>query len=237
MEYISAVNEVKDAIEDLGRDVGTLFLLQPAIPKKADGPMERRKVLKRLDQLVETFEDKSHEMGVFGWDFVSWDGVPEASEGVPKLEVESDGKEDKNQPMRNEYGEKLGIDRVREVLEGVDWSVSPSQIANMGGEDEDGVGEGNEGDNNFDVFGGEKYKGLDAELQQEMMGLKISMMDPEGDRTDARGAQEGEDMSADQMSALMERVVAIREAGTDMDKGEREKYAKREVEKIMRELG
>ena len=34
MEYMSAVNEVKDAIEDLGRDVGTLFLLQPSVPKQ-----------------------------------------------------------------------------------------------------------------------------------------------------------------------------------------------------------
>ncbi len=239
MEYISAVNEVKDTIEDLGRDVGTLFLLQPAAPRTVGASDGKREVLRRLEVLMETFEDKCHEMGVFGWDFVWWDGVPEseASMGMPKVEIVKDRREDggemekKAEPVRNEYGEKLGIERVKEVLEGVDWSISPSLTTDPVGEDS--------GDENgsFDVFGGNKYKGLDAELQQEMMGLKLSMMDSGGTKTDTSGEQDGEDMSIDQMSALMQRVVSIREASADLDKGDREKFAKREVEKIMRELG
>jgi hypothetical protein len=119
------------------------------------------------------------------------------------------------------------------VLEGVDWSISPSLMGNLGGEDAEGA----EGDDKFDVFGGEKYQGLDAELQQEMMGLKLSMMDPQGSKAETSGEKDGEDISIDQMSALMERVVAIREAGADMERDERQKFAKREVEKIMQEIG
>ena len=247
MEYMSAVNEVKDAIEDLGRDVGTLFLLQPAMPRGdrrlGAGAESRRKALARLEGLAEKFEDKCHEMGVFGWDFVWWDGVPEpaAIGGVPKVEVEEHiskepgGVDKKAEPVRNEYGEKLGMERVREVLEGVDWSISPLLAANPGEDDGDNI-ENNAGADKLDVLGGEKFQGLDAELQREMMGLKLSMMDSQGSKTDASGDKEGEDMSIDQMSSLMQRVIAIREASADLDKGDREDFAKREVEKIMHEL-
>ena len=248
MEYMSAVNEVKDAIEDLGRDVGTLFLLQPAMPR-GDGKTgaaagETRKALARLEGLAEKFEDKCHEMGVFGWDFVWWDGVPELAaigSGMPKVEVEehiskeSDGINKKAETVRNEYGEKLGIERVREVLEGVDWSISPLLAANQGEDDGDNI-ENDGGDDKLDVLGGDKYQGLDADLQREMMGLKLSMMDSQGSKTDASAEQEGEDMSIDQMSSLMQRVIAIREASADLDKSDREDFAKREVEKIMHEM-
>jgi Alpha and gamma adaptin binding protein p34 len=237
MEYMSAVNEVKDTVEDLGRDVGTLFVLQPSQPVNLD-VAEKTKVLKRLEKLAEKFEDKCHEMGVFGWDFVWWDGVADAVASVPKIEVrdetEGGSVKDSSKPIatgRNEFGEKLGMERVREVLEGVDWSIAPSLTANA----DDDVKDDEE--HEFDVFGGEKYKGLDAELQQEMMGLKLSMMDGEDAKGSGNVGQDGEDISIDQMSALMERVVAIRDTGADMEKDDREQYAKREVEKIMRELG
>jgi hypothetical protein len=237
MEYMSAVNEVKDAIEDLGRDVGILFVLQPSQPVKLDA-VEKAKVLKRLEKLVEKFEDKCHEMGVFGWDFVWWDGVADPAGNVPQIEVGDETKvgsvkesSDAKGTGRNEFGEKLGIERVREVLEGVDWSITPSLTANADDE-------GNDNDeDDFNVFGGGKYKGLDAELQQEMMGLKLSIMDEGETKRSGNVGEEGEDISIDQMSALMERVVAIRDAGADMEKGDREQYAKREVEKFMRELG
>ena len=132
---------------------------------------------------MEKFEDKCHEMGVFGWDFVWWDGVPEPDDGkgVPKVEVEEHGDEEtgetekKAEPVRNEYGEKLGIERVREVLEGVDWSILPSLTTDLVGEDDD-----DEGDKLDDYAVATSIKGLDAELQQEMMGLKLSMMDTHG---------------------------------------------------------
>ena len=224
MEYMSAVNEVKDAIEDMGRDVGTIFVLQPEVPGK-----EANVIGRQLGPLADKFEDKCQEMGVFGWDFVCWDGTNERKE---MIDPENDVPEGEDDPLkRNFFGERVGIARVKEVLEGVDWSITPSLTDDPTNEDE------HDNPDEFNVFGGDRYKGLDAELQQEMMGLKLSMMDAQGSQHTEGAQQEGEDMSIDQMSALMERVVAIRETGSEMDKGDRENYAKREVEKIMRELG
>jgi hypothetical protein len=236
MEYMSAVNEIKDAIEDIGggRDVGSLFVLQPSVPaSEGDG----KEVVKRLEGLVEKFEDKCHEMGVFGWDFVAWDGVPPVP-SEPGAEI---------LPKRNQYGEKQGLARISEVLEAVNWAASPAAgtLEDDGGKDDD--------DADFDVFSGIKYAGLDAELQQEMMGLKLSMLethnttDCEGQKGTGVGlglasepdpgpGQDGEDMSIEQMSKLMERVVAIKEAGSEMGVEERQQFARREVQRLMKEL-
>lgn len=249
MEYMSAVNEIKDAIEDIGggRNVGSLFVLQPSVPSLSETG-DGREAMKRIERLAETFEDKCHEMGVFGWDFVAWDGIPpaisgnEAAKPATTDEISTDAI---GASKRNQYGEKQGLARVLEVLEAVNWSA-PSLVINNGADDEPSKDD----DDDFDVFSSTKYKGLDAELQQEMMGLKLSMLQShnstgtgsDGDaKTSGLGlapepGMEGEDMSIEQMSKLMERVVAIKEAGSEMGKEERETFAKREVERLMRDL-
>jgi hypothetical protein len=45
-----------------------------------------------------------------------------------------------------------------------------------------------------------------------------------------------EDVKIYQLPGLLERVVAIREAGAEMSKADRERFAKREVERIMKDL-
>jgi hypothetical protein len=103
------------------------------------------------------------------------------------------------------------------------------------------------------------------QLQREMMELKMSMLDPESDdeaaqegadeQTPEKDNQEQDHQDkvkpgptekrekADRESqivefpALVERVVAIREAGAEMSKAERERFARREVARIMREMG
>jgi hypothetical protein len=47
---------------------------------------------------------------------------------------------------------------------------------------------------------------------------------------------EEEDLKIDQLPGLLERVVAIRKAGADMSKTDRERFAKREVDRIMKDL-
>lgn len=116
-------------------------------------------------------------------------------------------------------------------------------------------------------FGARPRGGLDFELQREMMELKLSMLDgdeedpdpdqhPDQDREDEAdlahatssssthdGAaaestkQSSEEAQIAQFPALFERVVAIREAGADMSTAERERFARREVARILREMG
>lgn len=78
------------------------------------------------------------------------------------------------------------------------------------------------------------------------MELKFSMLSNEDDDDDAAGGSrplqgredvEDEDFQVEQLPALMEQVVAIREAGLEMSPAERERFAKREIERIMREMG
>ncbi|RMZ76883.1 hypothetical protein DV738_g4749, partial [Chaetothyriales sp. CBS 135597] len=157
---------------------------------------------------------------MFGLDFVYWDGLLPSSrqETTTTVVVE-----------KNEFGEKVGIHRVKEVLEGIDWTDNPEAELEEDSSDGNNAfinGGGNNNNNN---------NGLDLELQQEMMGLKLSMLDfKEGQEHD--DGDDGEDMSPSEMQELMERVVAIRDAGANLPKEERQAFANREVEKIMREL-
>jgi hypothetical protein len=76
-----------------------------------------------------------------------------------------------------------------------------------------------------------------------MMGLKLAMVnqksgqeEDEEERYVPSQDTEGEDVKIDQLPGLLERVVAIREAGAEMSKADRERFAKREVERIMKDL-
>jgi hypothetical protein len=76
-----------------------------------------------------------------------------------------------------------------------------------------------------------------------MMELKISLDDEGESEEEADNASEDrnpphdENVQVEQLQGLMERVVAIREAGSEMPRDERERFAKREIERIMREMG
>ncbi|RMZ88467.1 hypothetical protein DV736_g4300, partial [Chaetothyriales sp. CBS 134916] len=222
-EYIQAVHSLRETIEDesgTARDVAGLVVLQ--LTTTSPEP----KISNRLKELSEELETWCHAEGIFGLDFVSWNGIVRpSSEGS---EGGGDSGED-TLTEKNEYGEKVGIHRVREVLEGVDWTANPATTEN---DADDFLGEEGAG---LDIFSTDKFNSLDSELQQEMMGLKLSMLDfkpSDGNKND----DDGEDMSPSQMQDLMERVVAIRDAGADLPKEERQVFAKREVEKIIREL-
>lgn len=205
---IQTAHFLRDTIEDEsgGRDVASLIVLQPADPAAVYA--KEPAFIEQLDKFAQKLEDWCHELAIFGWDFVSWTGVTNPATSITK--------------NTNEFGEKTGIERIKEVLEAVDWSASiQSDVDDPTVDDDDGL----------DVFSSKRFQGLDAELQQEMMGLKLSMIDGGGSKN-----AESEDMSPDQMAGLMQRVVAIRDAGVELPEAERKAFAKREVEKLVREL-
>ena len=208
MQYVQAVNSLREAIEDEsgGRDVAAAIVVQSVASKATES-------LKDSEQYLEKLEDKCQEANIFGWDFIASHGGSEVQE-VDKAK----------------FGEKTGLPRLIEVLEAVDWSVGP-QLS------ESDLGNVWEEARSPTIIGDSGFSPLDAELQQEMMGLKMSMLEDDSGKSAAKKIEgSDEDMSVEQMSALMERVVAIKAAGADMPDVEREKFAKREVDKIMTEL-
>jgi hypothetical protein len=243
MSLVEAVHSLREAAEDesYGRDIASIVVLQST--SSTSGVTQAK-----LSQITEQLEESClSDKGILGWDFVAWDG------GEPSTAAESAEDE------RNEYGEKTGIQRVIEVLEGVDWSAAPR----WGGDDDDAfdldeLGVDVDVDDDAEDGGlgfsptnilrnNARLSGLDHELQLEMMELKMSL----GDDAQGEGAEaetsdqqvstdvrdEDEDVQVEQLQGLMERVVAIREAGSEMEPTEREKFAKREIGKIIREMG
>lgn len=230
VDLVETVHALREAVEDesYGRDIASVVVLQ--------GTSSTVKV-EKVDKAIEELEELClAERGILGWDFVAWEGAARSNES-------GDWEE-----SRNEYGEKRGIMRVVEVLEGVDWSASPNEddegefdLEEF--EDGDDEGEGM-ASSTMNMFSKYRFSGLDHELQREMMELKISMLEEDEESVEGasqtdrkRDVPENEDVQVEQLQGLMERVVAIREAGSEMSTTEREKFAKREIGRIMREMG
>ncbi|KAJ5686068.1 hypothetical protein N7536_008687 [Penicillium majusculum] len=168
------------------------------------------------------WEDQFFDMGLLGWEVVEWD---------PKevLEVET----------RNQYGEREGMPRIKEVLETHDWSM-------VGGDS------GFDGDNDPDVdsdddlqdqllgLGGSRGFGDEVhELEREMFGLRMAIErgGGDGDERDDSDHDDGEDeIDVESMEALMMRMQAIKDMSSELPEGERKRFAAKAVQDIMREL-
>ncbi|CAI7581585.1 unnamed protein product [Penicillium discolor] len=168
------------------------------------------------------WEDQFFDMGLLGWEVVEWD---------PKevLEVET----------RNQYGEREGMPRIKEVLETHDWSM-------VGGDS------GFDGDNDPDVdsdddlqdqllgLGGSRGFGDEVhELEREMFGLRMAIErgGGDGDERDDSDHDDGEgEIDVESMEALMMRMQAIKDMSSELPEGERKRFAAKAVQDIMREL-
>ncbi|KIY04029.1 uncharacterized protein Z520_00721 [Fonsecaea multimorphosa CBS 102226] len=256
VSLVETVHALREAIEDesYGRDVASLVVVQSTATASTVSHARLNETMEGLEEICLS------ERGILGWDFVAWnDQLEEAAreEGKDGKAVE-EGSHDisrHGEDERNEFGEKTGIKRVIEALEAVDWSASPHSDG-----EEDGLGDFNfadvdddQVDDTGDLFSSTTSKnilgdstgllGIDYELQREMMELKMSMLEDIDDSADdnnkegSEREQEDEDTQVEQLQVLMERVVAIREAGSEMPMPEREKFARREIGRIMREMG
>ncbi|KAL2429576.1 hypothetical protein ABEF95_007389 [Exophiala dermatitidis] len=252
---VEAVHELREAIEEetYGRDIASVVVLQSTSPTVSQD---------KLASVTASLEDEFlSERGILGWDFVGWNGVNTVQSNATTAADERGTvqKENANAAVRNEYGEKVGIERVIEVLEGVDWTVAPpgSGDGELGGGLDLGIDETAAGDDDpstselRSILGSGRFSGLEYELEREMMELKMSMLDHDhGQETQGHAdadsetpreqhkaeVDEDEEFQVDQLQGLMERVVAIREAGSELSKTERERFARREIAKLMRDV-
>ncbi|CAI7606717.1 unnamed protein product [Penicillium bialowiezense] len=202
MRGIGAVKEKID--EDRGGvgDVSGVFVLVgprkvPASSSKASKESESELGGDLGDDLgdvvplsVSWWEDQFYDMGLLGWEVIEWD---------PK-----EGGEE----TRNQYGEREGMPRIKEVLETHDWSMTTSEVEDDsdGGDDlEDSL----LGMTSSRGFGNEVH-----ELEREMFGLRMAIErgggDGENEDEDEGGHDDDGELDVESMESLMMRMQTIR---------------------------
>ncbi|CAF9908471.1 hypothetical protein IMSHALPRED_006683 [Imshaugia aleurites] len=135
----------------------------------------------------------------------SWEWIDGELNG--KVESNGEGKEE-----RNEFGERLGIERLKEALEACDWeSVDADTVS-----EELGLEDG---------FGAEA-----AEVEREMMSVKMAVNGPEGSD---EGEEEG---GVEDLENMMLKMQAIKDMGAEMPESERRKFAAKAVRDVMKAL-
>jgi len=256
MRYVAAANEVRDQLEDeSGRDIATVVVVQDTTPSAAAERNHGQSREATIASFIEKFEDSCvSDHGIFGWDIIFWQ--PRTRQD-PSSATEASGPNDFTVPEvessrlvaeTNEYGEKLGMARVIEVLQQTDWLSST-----LGGEEHEA---------GYDLVSTEDFLDADDEyltapgfkpnikagsgmskdpimaqsdeFQREIMGLHFAL--EEQSHGETGDAEDKEDIQVEQLSGLMERVVAIKEAASEMSGVDREAFARREVSRIMREM-
>ncbi|KAF2851493.1 hypothetical protein T440DRAFT_489064 [Plenodomus tracheiphilus IPT5] len=113
---------------------------------------------------------------------------------------------------KNEFGEAMGVQRVREALEAGEWESN--DMPDFG--DEDG----------FDgTFAAEE-----AEMNMELFDMKGALQGDD-DRSDDPG-----DKEVEELEVMMKKMVAIKEMGQGMEEAERKRFAAKAVNDLMKDL-
>ncbi|KAJ5772936.1 Alpha/gamma-adaptin-binding protein p34 [Penicillium paradoxum] len=235
-DLMRGIGAVKDRIDEERGGVGDVpgvFVLvggrkSAAGQQKAKGPDAELGLGVDEDDLgggemvpfsVGWWEDQFFDMGLLGWEVVEWDP-----------------KEGKEVETRNQYGEREGMPRIKEVLETHDWSMT-------GGSS--GIDDDAELDSEDDLqdqllgLGGSRGFGDEvSQLEREMFGLRMAIErgGGDGDEEDI-GHDDGDDeIDVESMEALMMRMQAIRDMSSELPESERKRFAAKAVQDLMREL-
>ncbi|KAM0700904.1 hypothetical protein Q7P35_012626 [Cladosporium inversicolor] len=127
----------------------------------------------------------------------------------------------------NEFGEKQGVERVREALEANEWADEEGG----GGEDDLGLEDGDE-----DEFGDFGFGREEAEMTAELFGLKASLLGDEGDDEDGYGEALGDKEQknqVDDLDKMMSKLMAVREQSADLPEAQRKRMAAKAVRELM----
>lgn len=155
---------------------------------------------------IEDWEDVCRECGGWEWIDGELDGVEDhKSTGIAK--------------SRNAFGEKIGLERLKEALEANEWEGGDPDTGDLS--DDLGLGE--------DGFGVEA-----AQMEREIIGLKM-VVNGDGDGREDPQEEVG-DEGVEEMERMMLKMHVIKDMGADMPEGERRKFAARAVRDIMKTL-
>ncbi|KFY33841.1 hypothetical protein V494_07274 [Pseudogymnoascus sp. VKM F-4513 (FW-928)] len=194
--------EAKEVIAALG---GYVVLVDRGEGKKGWDEVER--VLGEVGRVVSVAEGDE-------WDGVCLGVLLGADAGDEEGWIEDWELVDGAAKGKNELGEMVGVERVREALEANEWtaSVGDDEVDEL--EEELGLG------------------GVDVEG-----GFEIGEDDVEGMRRPIFGKDDGEEEeSVEGMEALMLKMQAMRDLGADMSEADRKKFAAKAVRDLMKTL-
>ncbi|KIW03831.1 uncharacterized protein PV09_05130 [Verruconis gallopava] len=117
----------------------------------------------------------------------------------------------------NEFGEQLGLARLREALETTDWEGEVKLDADDF-EDIDNFGDGAD----WDGFADEQ-----AEMNLELLGMKTALYGGK--------FEDGNEEEVEEMGKMMNKLMAIRDTTSAMPESERKKFAAKAVKDFMKD--
>ncbi|KAF9874874.1 hypothetical protein CkaCkLH20_07568 [Colletotrichum karsti] len=199
-------------------------------------------------------------IGVGDGDSEEWEELC-AEWGLEFVQVRG-GKKDEG---RNEFGEKMGIPRVREALESNDWAADAGPDVDSDLDDIESelarkpkpLAEGDDNDDEFDFDPESLDFGFDRSdfegLKKAIWNLEKEQQNQDSDGEDEKEKKKTEEASADKKSAdekegeldaeeveklegMMRKLQAVRDMSAGLPEEQRKKMARKAVGEVMKDL-
>jgi len=121
----------------------------------------------------------------------------------------------------NEFGEKQGMDRLKEALEANEWTYVAGDAVGL-----------SDGDDDFGDFGREE-----AEMTAELFGMKHSLLEQEDDGGEGYGEDvdhpaSNQELQVDDLDKMMSRLLAVREQSAGLPEAQRKRMAAQAVKEL-----
>ncbi|KAK0288225.1 hypothetical protein LTR91_017121 [Friedmanniomyces endolithicus] len=125
----------------------------------------------------------------------------------------------------NEYGEKVGFERLKEALEATEWAAVDEEEDDLEIDDLDF-----DAGDDIGGFGGEE-----AEMTAELFGMKAALFDDEGFAAEAENSSSpGEQaVNVDSLDRMMSKLLAVKERSADLPEAQKKRMAARAVRDLM----
>ncbi|KAM7218918.1 alpha and gamma adaptin binding protein p34 [Rhypophila decipiens] len=186
------------------------------------------------------------------WEDYCWDsGLEFVHHRVTKTGTSSEKKDDDKgeKDKRNEFGEKMGIARVREALEANEWSGGAGGGDSDDDESDDAEEEGEFGNFQKGKQQSSKKDGEESDDEEEQpdfgfdkadfVGLKRAIWKGGGDKDDEDDDDEeanGNDDEVKKLERMMHKLQAVRDMTAGMPDEQRKRVAKRAVDEVMKDM-
>ena len=174
-----------------------------------------------LDLQSEEWEVLCRDAG--GWEYV---------DGCIGMPTEGD---EKGKVPTNEFGEKMGLARLKEVLEANEWEGNDGGgLGDVLDEDEK-LDDGLALEEDLDEMDKTHVEGDTGELKESL--LKVDAVKGQAGHTENEVDEYGgEDDDVQALESMMLRMQAVRDMGADMPEMERKQFAARAVREVMKTL-
>ncbi|KAG6060762.1 hypothetical protein E4U17_003456 [Claviceps sp. LM77 group G4] len=226
-----------------------------ALPEPSSSPTTSKSPAASVELLTELIGQIGRVVneGLGGWE---WDGVRLAV-GVGGADVDTEEWDELcaeagmefvrlggSQPVKNEFGEKTGIARVKEALESNDWDLADAENVSDFGDFEGGSEDKKDHldpdslDFGFDPTDIENLKKAIFEADGQVDGGVEGDAAPQKDGTFGESEKTEKEKSDEmtKMEDMMRKLQAVREAGEGLPEAQRRRMAARAVQEVMKEL-